>query len=467
MRLLVLKLMAVLVLLTAWGSIAFGAASVDIDGSGRVDINDLAVMQKYWLGAGPVADIWGADGNSDGVVDGLDFAVLGGSWYVDTNEVIGGLTSEALEFSEQQVWATNAGAPSYTNYPYATLDDGDADEEPYDIWDYKMSWTGGFFPGCLWYMYELTDDPNYKDAAELWLVGLESKQSDTSTHDVGFLMQPSYGNGYRLTSNAAYVPILIQTAESLAERYSPIVGCTRSWSWGQYGNPDIFPVVVDNMMNLEILFWATAHGGRQELYDMAVSHAYKTIENHVRGDGTTNHIVIYDPCDGSVIRTEGRPGYDANSCWSRGQGWAIYGFTMCYRETGDPNFLETAKQVSDYFVDNLPADFVPYYDFLDPSIPNVIKDSSAASIAAAGLLELCGYVSEPALQQKYYQAAKDILVSLCTRYSDAGYLARDALGDPIGPSILMRGYKLYERGTIWGDYYFIEALMRYRDMVGQ
>ena len=209
---------------------------------------------------------------------------------------------------------------------------------------------------------------------------------------------------------------------------------------------------------------------------MAVDHAYKTAQNHVRGDGTTNHRLYYDLSDstGETFRTSFNPGYSADSCWSRGQGWAVYGFTYCYRETGDPNFLATAKLVSDYFVDNLPADNVPYYDFMDPTIPNTIRDSSAASVAAAGLLELSTLVSEPNLQQKYFQAGKDILTSLCTRHSDSGYLAKDAVGDPLSVSILMRGYKklnsgfkLYERGTSWGDYYFLEALKRYKDMLDQ
>ncbi len=472
MRLLVLKLMAVLVLLTALGSSAFGIASADIDGSGKVDFNDLVVMQKYWLGAGPVADIGGADGNSDGVVDGLDFSVLGGSWHTTTSEVIGPMSTEGLGFSEQQAAATHTSWSDFSRYPYITKDDNN-DGFHYDIWGTfdSSKWTSGFFPGCLWYMYELTGDPNYSTAAQTWMVGLEGEQYNIDTHDVGFIMMPTYGLGYRLTGEPNYVPILIQTAESLATRYNPIVGCTRSWSWGKYSGSDIFPVIIDNMMNLEILFWASKNGGGQELYDIAISHAYKTIENHVRGDGTTNHIVIYDPCDGSVIRTEGRPGYSADSCWSLGHTWGIYGFTMCYRETGDPNFLETAKSLSNYFVDNLPADFVPYYDFLDPNIPNVVKDSAAASVGAAGLLELSTLVSEPNLQQKYFQAAKDILTSLCRRYSDGGYLAKDALGDPIGPSILMRGYKYkgnlderWERGVIWADYYFVEALMRYKAM---
>ncbi len=457
-------------------STALGAASVDIDGSGVVDFNDLVIMQDYWLGPGPVADIGGADGNSDGIVNGQDFAVVGANWHTQTSEIIGGLVTEAFEFSGQQLMAIHTGASSYTDYPKQTVHDSNLDNH-YEIWDLKSSsdWTSAFYPGCFWYMYEMTGDPNYMNAALLWIAGLEGEQYDMGSHNIGFKIPLSYGHGYRLTGNAAYLPILLQAAESYSTRFSTIIDCLHSR--GNMGNSE-YLVTIDNMMTLEFLFWAAENGGDPNLYDMAASHAYKTAENHVRADGSTNHRLYYDlsdPC-GETFRLESGylPGYSADSSWSRGQGWALYGFTMCYRETGDPNFLDTAKLVSDYFVDNLPADFVPYYDFNDPNIPNVIRDTSAASVAAAGLLELSTLVSEPNYQQKYFQAAKNILTSLCTRDSDAGYLAKDAVGDPLSPSILMKGYKgvnsspdkLYERGTSWGDYYFLEALKRYKDMLG-
>ena len=467
--------LTIFILLVFAGTVC-GAASVDIDGSGVVDFNDLAIMQYYWLDAGPVADIWGADGNSDGVVDGLDFSVLGGSWLDDTSETIGALVAEAQEFSGQQLLATHAGAASYTSYPKMTEPETDPDNH-YAVWQLKASsdWTSGFIPGCLWQMYELTGDPNYKDAAELWLVGLEGEKTTNATHNIGFIMMSSYGNGYRLTGDANYKSILLTAAQTYSLRWSPIIDSLHSR--GSMGSSTHL-VSIDNMMSIEHLFWASKNGGDPNFYDMAVSHAYKTAENHVRADGSTNHRLYYDltdPCGETFqVGSTFGPGYSADSSWSRGQGWAVYGFTMCYRETGDPNFLDTAKLVSDYFVDNLPADFVPYYDFNDPNIPNVIRDTSAASVAAAGLLELSTFVSDPNLQQKYFQAAKNILTSLSTRDSNGGYLAKDAVGDPLSPSIMMRGYKgvnsspdkLYERGTSWGDYYFIEALVRYKNMVG-
>jgi len=459
-----------LLILLVFSCTAWAGSSADIDGSGRIDFNDFAIMGNYWYDSGPVADIGGVDGNSDGITDMLDIAVLGGSWLDDTNEVIAAKIAEATEFSADRVWATHA-TWSYhnTRYPKQTIYDTNYDNH-YEKWESvtNSDWTFGFFPGCLWHMYELTGDPNYKTAVEVdWLPGVETA---CIGGDIGFKALTTFGNGYRITGDPNYKSIVLQAAADIALQFNTQVGCI-----GKIIGDELF-TVVDIMPQIEILFWGANNGGDPNLYDKAVSHAYKAAQNHVREDGTTNHRLYYDltdPC-GETFRVSFNPGYSADSCWSRGQAWAVYGFVMTYRETGDPNMLATAQLVSDYFVDNLPADFIPYYDFMDPTIPNTIRDSSAASIAAAGLLELSTLVEDPNYQQKYYQAAKNILTSLCTRHSDDGYLAKDAVGDPLSPSILMRGYKklnsgykLYERGTSWGDYYFLHALLRYRDMLGK
>ncbi|OLD58487.1 MAG: hypothetical protein AUI33_17580 [Ignavibacteria bacterium 13_1_40CM_2_61_4] len=247
--------------------------------------------------------------------------------------------------------------------------------------------------------------------------------------------------------------MVIQGARSLATRYSPIVGCTRSW------NNRHFPVIIDNMMNLEILFWAARHGGDPAWYDMAVSHALKTRQNHVRADGSTYQVVDYDPNTGAVLAKETVQGYSTESTWSRGQALAVYGFTMTYRETGDTRFLDTARQVADYFVDHLPADRVPYWDFEAPNIPNEKKDSSAAAIAASGLLELSTLVPEGASRTRYREAAFQILESLCS----PAYLAEGTTSS----GILLHGVgnkpsnSEVDVSLIYGDYYFIEALMRH------
>jgi len=395
------------------------------------------------------------------------FSCLPSSRKYEKNAELDKLMPAALKFAAKQVTRTARSIKDKTKYPDRTQSK-DKNKEQYDEWRLASSrqWTAGFFPGSLWYMYEITGEKKYANWAKQFMVGLEEEKNRTDTHDLGFVMMPSYGNGYRLTKDEAYKSIIIQTAKSLTMRFSPTVGCTRSWSWGKYSGADIFPVVIDNMMNLELLFWAAKNGGSRAFYNVAVAHANQTIKEHVRENGTTYHIVIYDPKTGDVIRKEARPGYATESCWSRGQSWAIYGYTMCYRETGDPNYLETAKKLSDYWVANLPADNVPFYDFDDPAIPNVYRDSSAAAVAACGLLELSTYVKCDKTARKYYDSAVKTLTRLCMKEADGGYLAQDAKGKATSPSILKKAYKKGERGTSYADYYLLEGLLRYKCLSG-
>ena len=446
---------------------AAGADKGDLTGDSLVDIDDLSVMADDWLKSDSVADIAPINGSNsvcvsdgDGIVNMKDLALLSENWGGESLL----LSSNALDFCRSRLLDT-AQTESTDAYPHKT-------DPLYTYWQTfpptrEEGWTLGFFPGCLWYMYELTDEINFLIIAMIWTDPLEWHKNNTVFGDQGFVLLDSYGHGYRLTGNTSYRDIVIQGAQSLASRYDPDVGCVRSWSWGEWSDPDIFPVIVDTMMNIEILFWASRHGGPSSLYDKAASHAHKTRQNHVREDGSTYHIVVYDPDTGDVDYMDTHQGYSVESTWSRGQAWALYGFTMTYRETGDPNFLETAEKVADYFVDNLPEDGVPYSDFEAPEIPDLEKDSSAAAIACSGLLELCTFVSDPCDQEKYYSAAKEILTSLCTRHPDGGYMAQDSDGNFLSPSLLMRGcgeYGSSEQGLIWGDYFFVEALMRYKGL---
>jgi hypothetical protein len=246
-------------------------------------------------------------------------------------------------------------------------------------------------------MYEGTGDTHWREWAEAWTAGLADEKNDTSTHDVGFKIFSSFGHGYRLTGNAAYREVILQAARTLATRFNPTVGCIRSWDRNR------FPVIIDNMMNLELLFWASKNGGDSAWYDMAVSHALQTMKNHVREDGSTYHLVDYDPDTGAIINKFTVQGYDKESTWARGQAWGMYGFTMAYRETGDVRFLNTAQLIADYFIDNLPEDRVPYWDFEAPNIPHEEKDSSAAAIAASGLLELSTLVMDEDTQARPVQ----------------------------------------------------------------
>jgi unsaturated chondroitin disaccharide hydrolase len=317
------------------------------------------------------------------------------------------------------------------------------------------AWTSGFFPGSLWLLYDRTGDVTWKTAAESWLVALEGQKYDTSTHDVGFKIFPSFGNGQRLSGSEAYRQVVVTAAGSLATRYSPTVGAIRSWNGPTASD---FRVIIDNMMNLEILFWGARNGGDPAWYSMAVNHALTTRLQHVRPDGSTYQVVNFDPATGQVKSKSTHQGYDDESTWSRGQAWAVYGFAMSYRETGDSRFLDTAHVVADYFVSHLPADSVPFWDFELPSTSGEPKDSSAAAIAAAGLLELAQLEPDPANSKGYLSAARAILASL----SSPAYLAEGTNN----AAILLHGTQnrpdgRYDTGLAYGDYYFLEALLRY------
>lgn len=359
------------------------------------------------------------------------------------------LVLHSLQFAQHQLENTVYEVGDTTRHPRSTLEDGS--------WKTKDSgsWTSGFFPGCLWYMYEWTSLDTWRGWAQSWTAGVESEKYDTGTHDVGFKVFCSFGNGYRLMGVEAYRDVIIRAARSLSTRYNPTVGSIRSW------NNRTFPVIIDNMMNLEILFWASKNGGEQDWHDMAISHALRTIEDHVREDGSTYQIVDYNPATGEILKKETHQGYTDESTWARGQAWGLYGFTMTYRETDSTVFLQTAQRLADYYIDNLPEDHVPYWDFNAPNIPNEKKDASSAAIAASALLELSTLVSEPAAQVRYRGAALDILASLCS----PAYLAEGTTSS----GILLHGVGNHNRQTevdvslIYADYYFIEALLRYMD----
>jgi unsaturated chondroitin disaccharide hydrolase len=319
-------------------------------------------------------------------------------------------------------------------------------------------WTSGFFPGSLWFLYQQTADPQWEAKAQDWQAGITSQQYNTSTHDVGFMIFTSFGNSYRLRGNDADRQVLLAAAHSLAARFSPVVGCLKSWD----GGVSDFKVIIDNMMNLELLFWAAKHGGDPAWYDMAVSHALKTIADHLRADGSTYHLVNYHPLTGAVQSRGTVQGFADESTWARGQAWALYGFTMTYRETSDARFLQAARLTADYFIQHLPSDSVPYWDFQAPGIPYEPRDSSAAAIAASGLLELQGLEPDARRHRLYLDSAKKILTGL----SSSAYLAA---GTPT-EAILLQGalnkpHGRFDTGLIFGDYYFLEALLRYRWLV--
>jgi unsaturated chondroitin disaccharide hydrolase len=319
-------------------------------------------------------------------------------------------------------------------------------------------WTSGFFPGSLWYLYEYTHDPKWLAAATNYTARLDSVQNFRGSHDIGFILDCSYGNGYRLTTNAAYRAVLLQGAKSLASRYDPQVGLIRSWDRA----PWRYPVIVDNMMNLELLTWAAREGGEARLRQIATSHADKTRQNHFRADYSSFHLVDYNPTNGAVLGRQTVQGAADDSAWARGQAWALYGFTMMAREAHNPVYLAQATNVANFVRNHprLPADKVPYWDFDAPGIPNAPRDASAAAIMSSALIELSDLVGGQAGRQ-YLALAREQLLSL----SSPAYLAKPGEN---GNFILQHsvGHLPKNREVDvplnYADYYFLEALLRYQ-----
>ena len=241
-------------------------------------------------------------------------------------------------------------------------------------------------------MYERTHDALWKQQATRFTNGIGS-QATHSSGDLGFMFMTSYGNAYRLTGKAQYRTKLLKAARTLAARYEPGVGAIRSW--GQMGTPQV-KVIVDTLMNLDLLFWASAHGGDASWAVLARQHALTTLRDHVRGDGSVFHVVTYDRATGAVLSRTNQQGASDSSTWSRGQAWALHGFAVAYAATGDAQLLTGARRTADYYLDHLPGDAVPYWDFQAPGIPSAPKDSSAAAIAAAGLFKLASVDPTPA-----------------------------------------------------------------------
>lgn len=319
----------------------------------------------------------------------------------------------------------------------------------------SKDWTSGFYSGILWYMYDQTKDPKWEQAARKWTSGLEKEKYNTYTHDLGFMLYCSFGNGLRLSNDPEYKAILLQGAQSLTKRFNPKTGVIKSWDHGK-GH---YPVIIDNMMNLEFLFWATKVSGDSSFYKIAVTHANTTMENHFRPDNSSYHVLNYDTATGKVIDKITHQGYSDESAWARGQAWGLYGFTMMYRETQDKKYLEQAVRIAAFMLDhpNLPKDKVPYWDYNDPAIPNTQRDASAAAILASALLELSRYVKE---ENNYLKSAKKILKSLSSKH----YLAKPGSNQDF---FLMHsvGHKPanseIDVPLIYADYYYLEALLRY------
>ncbi len=336
----------------------------------------------------------------------------------------------------------------------STYINGEIDFVPID------DWVSGFFAGSLWYLYEYTGDEKWREAAIKHTEVLSPIQYLTWHHDVGFMINCSYGNGLRLTDNKAYEKVLTTTAESLSTRFHETPGVILSWNVDKGWQSERgwqYPVIIDNMMNLELMFEASILSGNDKYRDIAIRHADRTIKEQFREDGSTYHVVDYDPVTGGVRRRCTAQGYADESAWARGQTWAIYGYTTCYRYTQDQKYIDQAEIVYDFIFShkNLPEDLVPYWDYNAPNIPNEPRDVSSAAITASALYELYTYTGV----EKYRTTADQIIESLSTdayrakRGENGGFILMHSVGSiPHGSNI--------DVPLNYADYYFLEALLR-------
>ncbi|MEI7830739.1 MAG: glycoside hydrolase family 88 protein [Prolixibacteraceae bacterium] len=319
----------------------------------------------------------------------------------------------------------------------------------------SKDWTSGFFPGVLWFLYEQTGDKKWETQAREFTANIEVEKLNGGTHDMGFKIYNSYGQGYRLTGDPNFKEIIIQGAKTLSKRFNPIVGCIRSWDhsrdkWG-------FPVVIDNMMNLELLFAVTRMTGDSSFYKIAISHANTTLKNHFRSDFSTYHVVDYDTITGKVVKKNTHQGFSHESSWARGQAWALYGYTMCYRETKDPRYLHQAEKIATFLLThpNLPKDLVPYWDFDAPNIPDEPRDASAGAVICSALFELSTYSKNGT---DYRNKANLILANMTKDYrseigANRGFLLLHSTGTkPTNIEV--------DVPIIYADYYYLEALIR-------
>lgn len=377
---------------------------------------------------------------------------------------------ENVRFAEAQTrkMLQATGEPTGENYPRTMKDNGELKVTG------MYEWTSGFFPGSLWYLYELSNDGKWKNEAEKWTASLEPLKTHTGTHDLGFMMYCSYGNAERLASKAQYKGILIESANSLISRYNENTQTIKSWNYNKSWNDSterFFPVIIDNMMNLELLFFASKATGDKKYYDIAVKHADATIKNHFRDDFSTYHVVDYDTITGKVLSKGTAQGLSDNSTWVRGQAWAIYGYTMTYRETQDKKYLETAIKATDFYLKHLPEDLIPIWDFnvgqegYTPDkksnalqFQEKLRDASAGAIVCSALFEL----GKLANNKAYTQAAEKMLHSLASPAyrADLGTNANFMLMHCVG-SIPHKSEM--DKPLVYADYYFLEALARYRN----
>ena len=386
------------------------------------------------------------------------------------------IITHSFDRAEQQYTAMLKALPEPTAYPRTTDNNGKLRTTPLN------DWTEGFYPGSLWYIYENNKQNTWKQEAIRWTEALEPLKKQKGHHDIGFLIYCSFGNAYRLTKKEEYKQIIIEAANSLCTRFSPKTGCIKSWNYRKSWNGKdewFYPVIIDNMMNLELLYFASKVPGDPHYAEIANSHAITTAREQFREDYSNYHVVNYDPETGKVLHKQTCQGFSDNSAWARGQAWAIYGYTMAYRETKKPEFLEMAQRTAEFWLNhsNLPEDMVPYWDFnagQEGYVPEWVydandfkeipRDASAAAITASALLELYQYVDKKT-GKRYYQAAVKTLKSLASpsylaaQGTNGNFLLKHCVGSIPHKNEI-------DVPLVYADYYFLEALHRYKNSKG-
>ena len=321
-------------------------------------------------------------------------------------------------------------------------------------------WCSGFYPGTLFYLYEFSHDTSLLHEATRRLRLLENEQFNKGTHDLGFMMYCSFGNARHALNTKDYDEILLNSAKSLSTRFNPAIGCIKSWD----NNKWQYPVIIDNMMNLELLLWATHVSGDSSFYKIAVTHANTTMKNHFRPDYSSFHVVNYDTATGAVLARVTAQGFSDSSAWARGQAWGLYGYTMMYRGTHDPRYLEQAEHIAHFILTNpnLPADKVPVWDYNAPEGQRALRDASAGAVMASALIELSRYVSSEK-GREYLDVAEQIIVTLSSSNyhaivgSNGGFILKHSVGHLPGKSEV-------DVPLTYADYYFVEAMLRYKQL---
>jgi len=357
---------------------------------------------------------------------------------------------EIFDYAAQQLAKSAAQVQDGETFPFYTDKETGEWVTMDDSW-----WASGFFAGCLWLMYEYTGDETWKQHAANWTNSMENQKTNTSDADIGYRIVNSFWQAYRLTKDDHYKNVLIESAGSLASRYSDKIGCVKAYDMEQWK----FPILIDHMMNIELMFIGSNLGGNPVWKTMAENHSINTVRTCIREDGSSVQVVDLDPETGEVLKHDTLCGLSGDSAWARGQGEGIYGFAIAYRETKNHDFLEAAKKLADYFIENLPDDHVPFWDFKDPAIPNVIRDASAASMTADGLLEMCSLMAPGPERDKYWNAAVDILESLYKNYMTKG---TNSLGIINHASFQGKDAMGADTSLVFGDYNFLSALLKYK-----